>query len=332
MNALPRIWDIPILLFLSMVWASSFTMIKVAVPELGPVGIVFIRCFIGALFMLMLVLASGRKKGQKSGQKSGQGAETVSVWPTTWREWILLSVVGVTSTALPFYLISFAEQKISSSMTAILMTTGPLAVIILGHIFTEDEKINRGKLVGIMIGFAAALYLLRGGLSGFGNVGGGMSIYYPLAAMAAAVCYAVGGLLAKKMVNVSAEVIAFYVLAISAVVVAPFYLTGDSPSLMAVSSSTFWAVIWLGVMPSGFAFYLRYFLIKRNGYGFVSYVGYLIPLCTIGIGMLTLDEKVTFDTFMAMMVILMGLIFTRSHDDFPWSTHPKLETFRKTLN
>lgn len=324
MNKLPRIWDIPILLFLSLIWASSFTMIKIAVPELGPIGIVFVRCFIGAVVMLMLVLVAGRR------------SQEVSSWPTTWRQWVMLSVVGVISTAVPFYMISFAEQKISSSMTAILMTTGPLAVIILGHFFTDDEKINRGKVIGITIGFAAALYLLRGGLSGFDQVGGigsgGMSILYPLAAMGAAVCYAIGGLLAKKMVMVSAEVIAFYVLAISAVAVAPFYLTGDSPPLTEVSYSTLWAVIWLGVMPSGFAFYLRYFLIKRNGYGFVSYVGYLIPLFTIGIGMIILDEHVTADTFMAMMVILLGLIVTRSDQDFPWTAHPRLERFRKTLN
>ena len=85
-------------------------------------------------------------------------------------------------------------------------------------------------------------------------------------------------------------------------------------------------------MPSGFAFYLRYFLIKRNGYGFVSYVGYLIPLFAIGIGMVVLDEKVTLDTVLAMMLILAGLFVTRSHDDFPWSLSPALKAFRNKLN
>ena len=240
----------------------------------------------------------------------------------------MLTVVGILSTALPFYLISFAEQEITSSMTAILMTTGPLAVIVLGHFFTDDEKINRGKVIGIGIGFGAAVYLLRNGLGGFDNAG----LLHPSAAMGAALCYAVGGLMAKKMVNVSAEVIAAFVLISSAIFMLPFYVVLDIPPLLSLDNNVLMAVIWLGVMPSGFAFYLRYFLIKRNGYGFVSYVGYLIPLFAIGIGMIVLDEEVTLDTIGAMMLILVGLFITRSHEDFPWTLHDRLKAFRSRIN
>lgn len=311
MNRLSHLWDIPILLFLSLIWASSFSAIKIAVPDLGPVGVVFMRCFIGGMLMLGIVLMT-------------RGA----TWPQNLKEWLMLTVVGILSTALPFYLISFAEQEISSSMTAILMTTGPLAVIVLGHFFTDDEKINRGKVLGIGIGFGAAVYLLRGGLNEFDGAG----LVHPMAAMGAALCYAVGGLMAKKMVNISAESIAAFVLISSALFMLPFYVFSDIPSLASLEINVLLAVLWLGLMPSGFAFYLRYFLIKRNGYGFVSYVGYLIPLFAIGIGLVVLDEKVTLDTVLAMMLILAGLFVTRSHDDFPWSLSPTLKAFRSKLN
>ena len=91
------------------------------------------------------------------------------------------------------------------------------------------------------------------------------------------------------------------------------------------------ALLWLGMMPSGLAFYLRYFLIKRNGYGFVSYVGYLIPLFAIVIGMALLDEVVTFDTILAMMVIILGLFFTRAADDLPWSLTGRLRQIRNHI-
>ena len=152
MNSLSRIWDIPLLLLLSLIWASAFTMIKIAVPMTGPVLLVLIRCGIGAAVMLVILALL-------------RGAS----WPKTWRQWIGLIVLGIISTAVPFYLISFAEQKITSAMTAILMTTGPLVAIILGHFFTDDEKINRGKIIGVGIGLMAALYLLK---DGFTNVGG----------------------------------------------------------------------------------------------------------------------------------------------------------------
>ena len=306
MNSLSRIWDIPLLLLLSLIWASAFTMIKIAVPWTGPILLVLIRCGIGAAVMLVLVALA-------------QGAS----WPKTWREWAGLFALGIISTALPFYLISFAEQKITSAMTAIFMTTGPLVAIILGHFFTEDEKINRGKILGVGIGLIAALYLLK---DGFMSVDGTW-IWHPLAAMGAATCYAIGGLGAKKLVNVSAEVIAAMVLVSSAVVMLPFIPAVDI-NLAVISTEVWLALLWLGAMPSGFAFYLRYFLIKRNGYGFVSYVGYLIPLFAIVIGMAILDELVTLDTVLAMMVIILGLFFTRGAEDLPWSLTGRLRQIR----
>ena len=309
MNSLSRIWDIPLLLLLSLIWASAFTMIKIAVPMTGPVLLVLIRCGIGAAVMLVILALL-------------RGAS----WPKTWRQWIGLIVLGIISTAVPFYLISFAEQKITSAMTAILMTTGPLVTIILGHFFTDDEKINRGKIIGVGIGLLAALYLLK---DGFINVGG-TGIWYPLAAMGAATCYAIGGLGAKKLVDVSAEVIAAMVLLSSAVVMVPF-IPAVAIDLATIPTKVWLALLWLGVMPSGLAFYLRYFLIKRNGYGFVSYVGYLIPLFAIVIGKALLKEVVTLDTLLAMVVIILGLFFTRSMDDLPWSLTDRLRQIRDRI-
>jgi len=310
MSRLSPFWDIPLLMLLSLIWASAFSMIKIAVPVTGPIALVLIRCAIGSAVMLV-ILAFMRK----------------AVWPQSFKQWIGLILVGVLSTALPFYLISFAEQEITSGMTAILMTTGPLVVIVLGHFFTDDEKINRGKILGISLGLAAALYLLRGGFNDFGGAG----ILHPLAAMAAATCYAIGGIGAKKLTEVSAEVIAAMVLLSSVVVMLPF-LFFIKVNWSAISFDVWLALIWLGVMPSGFAFYLRYFLIKRNGYGFVSYVGYLIPLFAIVIGFVMLGEHVTLTTLLAMAVIILGLFFTRSASDFPWTLSETFSLIRQRIN
>ena len=306
------------MLLLSLIWASAFTMIKIAVPEVGPVFLVFTRCAIGAMVMTVVVVVMGG-----GGHDGG-----ASSWPRTLRQWAGLIIVGLTSTALPFYLISYAEQEITSGMTAILMTTGPLVVVVLGHVFTDDEKINRGKIIGVAIGFIAAVYLLREGIDGFNST----KILSPLAAIAAAVCYAVGGLAAKKLVMVSAEVIAMMVLLSSAVVMLPFLYFHQGFAIPEISADIWFALLWLGVMPSGLAFYMRYYLIKRSGYMFVSYVGYLIPLFAILIGLIVLGEMVTLGTLLAMAVIIIGLFFTRSADDIPWAWSLKLTLFRRRLN
>lgn len=310
MPSLSRIWDIPILLLLSMIWASSFAMIKIAVPETGPFYLVVARCVIGAMLMILVVMFSRN-----------------AVWPRDFRSWGWLVLAAGISTAMPFFLISEAETVISSSMAAILMTVGPLVAILIGHFF-DDEKINRGKMLGVGTGFVATIYLLREGVAGMGSIG----LVYLLMPVLASVCYAVGGFMVKKLADVSSEVIAAVVLAVSAVIVLPFALVERSLDLAAVSAETWGALIWLGLVTSGFAFYLRFFLLKRNGYGFVSYVGYLIPLFAIAIGMIWLKEEVSITTMVAMLIIIAGLFLTRSSSDFPWNLSPRLTRLRSLLN
>ena len=295
MNQLARVWDIPLLLLLSLIWASAFSTIKVAVPVVGPLFLVTVRCGIGALLMFV-VIAFMRKTTQHT------------MWPTDLRTWIFLILTGIISTALPFLFISYAEQEITSSLTGMLMTVGPLVAVLLAHFTTKDEKITPSKLLGVIIGFLGAVYLLRAGIRDMEGAG----FIHPFAVIIAAAFYAVGGLMAKKMPQVSSEAIAAVVLLASALAVLPFLLLdGAIPNLEAVPIDVWGALLWLGVMPSGVAFYLRYFLIKRVGYAFVSYVGYLIPVFAIIIGFVWLSESVSFDTILAMGVIILGLFLSR---------------------
>jgi len=130
--------------------------------------------------------------------------------------------------------------------------------------------------------------------------------------MGAACCYAIGGLMAKRMVNVSAEVIATIVLLTSGLFSLPFAMAGGLPLIYSLPADVISALMWLGLFPSGLAFYLRYFLIKRAGYSFVSYVGYLIPVFAVLIGLVLLNEQISLETMLAMTVILLGLMLTRS--------------------
>ena len=310
---MPRIWDVPLLLLLSLIWATAFGTIKVAVPVVGPVFLVFCRCSLGALLMLLAVALVRDAR-----------------WPETGRQWFWLALTGIVSTAVPFWLIAFGELRITSSMTGLLMTVGPMVAILLGHFFTDDEKLDRGKVLGATIGFIGAVYILREGARGLGGIEG--SFIHPFAVVLAAVCYAIGGVMAKKLPRVSAEVIAAVVLAASSVTVTPLLLLdGALPELAAVPSDVWLALLWLGLMPSGAAFYLRYFLIKRAGYGFVSYVGYLIPVFAIVIGNLWLDEAILPETLVTMAAILSGLLLTRGAGDFPWNLAPGLTVFRSRL-
>ena len=73
------------------------------------------------------------------------------------------------------------------------------------------------------------------------------------------------------------------------------------------SSDAWLAIVWLGALPTGFAFFLRYHLIKRAGAGFTSFIGYLIPVFSVFLGAFLLGESLGADKFIALGLILAGL-------------------------
>ena len=308
-----RIWDIPLLLLLSFAFGSAFAMIKVAIPEVGPEVLVIVRCALGAVVLLLAVVILRSTR-----------------WPTSRQEWFWLMLVSFFSTAMPFWLISFAEQKISSSMAGVLMTVQPVIAIILGHLLTSDEKINRGKLIGVGIGFVGAIFLLREGVQELG----GTDIIYPLAMIMAVICYVIGGFMAKRLGKVSSEAIAFLVLISSVLMMlAVLAARGRSfPDPASISFNAWGALIWLGVISSAMGFFLRYLLVKRAGYSFTSYIGYLIPIFAILIGNVWLGEVVSPETLIVLGVVIIGIFFTRGAGDFPWNISPALTKFKNKLD
>ncbi len=129
-------------LLLGAIWSSSFMWIKIALNEVGPVTLVAFRVLFGFVFCAAVIFIRRIEL------------------PRSLKEWYPLFLIGVTNLAVPFFLISWGEQSVDSSVASILDATVPLFTIVMAHFMLSDDKMTAQKITGLLTGFAGVIVLL----------------------------------------------------------------------------------------------------------------------------------------------------------------------------
>ena len=206
--------------------------------------------------------------------------------------WKWFAGLGLIGHAIPFFLISWGTQFISSGLSGVLMGSIPLFVIVLAHIFLPDERLTPMKTLGFVIGFAGLMIVL-GPEKLLRFEGQGMALVGEMAILIACICYAVHGLLARRIpfqgpveqaaaVCLSGGVMGL----IFAVLYAPHGLSAATPL-------AYLCVIGLGIVPTAIATLLVYAIVRSAGVSFVAYSNYLVPVYALGLGAVVLGETLT---------------------------------------
>ena len=133
--------DYFLLTLLALIWASAFFNIKIATYSYGPLTIAFLRIFFGAIPVVLLCYFKKIK------------IEAFS------KDWYWFASIGIINLVIPFFLIAYGVQKVQSNLAAILMASTPLTAAGLAHFFTQNEKINLIKSIGVLIGFSGIIFL-----------------------------------------------------------------------------------------------------------------------------------------------------------------------------
>ncbi|GAC1321886.1 MAG: DMT family transporter [Chloroflexota bacterium] len=264
----------------SLLWGMPYFLIKVALHDLSPAMVSFVRVVIGAVTLLPIMLASGRLGYLR--QRFG---------------WIvLLSIVEV---ALPFTLIATGEQRISSSLTGILIATEPAFVALLASRFDVSERVRRGQLGGLLLGLLGVIILLGLGLkSGSGLTGAVMVLLATLS-------YAVGVLLIKwRFSDVSPVGVVAATLALGALILAV-------PAAVSIphtvpSARTIEALLVLGPACTGLGFLVFFALIARVGAGRAAVITYVTPAVAVLLGVVVGGEPFTHTTGAGLLLVLLG--------------------------
>lgn len=274
------------LILLSLVWGSSFILIKKGLIGLTPFQLGSFRILFASVFLIAV--------GFKSLFRIKRG------------QWKLIVLTGFLGSFFPVYLFAFAETEIDSAVASILNATTPLMTLIFGVIFFRIA-FTRNKVTGVILGLAGALGLIFSGA----QVNPDQDYFYSGLVVIAAGCYAVNVNIIKRYMNdISALGIAtgnFLILLFPALGV--LFFTGfnwrEITTDPGISLSLTYVLV-LGVVGTGIALIIFNKLIQISDPVFSSSVTYTIPVIGLAWGLLD-GEVFTTLQLLSTLVILLGV-------------------------
>ncbi|MFD9396056.1 DMT family transporter [Streptomyces sp. NPDC060000] len=272
---------------LALFWGSGFLWIKLALTHgLTPAQITITRCALGTAVLLLLA----RRAGQRLPRSR-----------TTWRH---LAVAALFCNALPFALFALGERHLDSGVAGVLNATTPLWSLLIGIGLGTDRALRPVRLTGLVLGFAGTVLIFAPWHHG------GLLSRPALYLLAAAVSYAVAfAYMARHLTDSDAPLAmsAAQLLAATAWSTLALPAAGsfhpDVTALLAVTA--------LGVLGTGVTFYLNYRLIADEGPTTAATVGYLLPVVSVALGSVVLDEHMGVRVLAGMAVVLVGVGLTR---------------------
>lgn len=272
------------LLVLSLIWGSSFILIKRGLVGLTAVQVGSFRIIFAALFLLII--------GFKSLKKISR------------RQWKFVAITSFFGTFTPAYLFAIAETQVDSSIVAILNSLTPLNTLVLG-ILIFGIQFQKRQVLGVFVGLVGCLLLVLSGASAHP----GQNYYYVLLVVIATLCYAINVNLIKKYLSdlnsLSITTGNFAVLLLPALIILSTTDISQRINLEATQHSILFVMI-LGVMGTGIANILFFKLIQMSSPVFATSVTYLIPIVAFFWGLLD-NEMLTPIQFFGAFIILIGV-------------------------
>ena len=271
---------------LGLIWSSSFLWIELAIRELGPITLVAFRVLFGLLFGLVVIFIQGVK------------------FPRTAKEWTPLLILGLTNLAIPFFLISWGQVSIESGVASILDATVPLFTILASHFLLDDDKMTASKILGLLVGFAGVVILMIKDIGASSS-----SLLGQIAVIVACMFYAGSSIYARKVTEDTPGILRSMGPLVSASIatwIAAFLF--EAPIIVPTLPITWFALAWLGILGSGVAFIMAYYLIHEIGPTRATMFTYLFPLGGVTLGVIFLNEKLTWEIVTGAVLIILSLV------------------------
>ncbi|MCB6183113.1 DMT family transporter [Leeia sp. TBRC 13508] len=279
-----KINDVRDLLILAALWGASFIFMRQAVPEFGPLALIFMRVLVATLFLLPLLLYK-------------TGTSELRVIRQRWKS---IGVMAIFNTALPFCLLAYALQYVTGGFGSMLNATAPLWGAIVAWVWLGD-RLSASRVIGLLVGFVGILVLVWHKLHW---QSGGEALAIP-AALAATLCYGIAASYTKKfLTGVNSLTLAAGSQLASTLLILPAAFL-NWPSVVPGHQAWISAVV-LGIACTGTAYIIFFRLLQNVGPSKAIAVTYLIPVFGVLWGGLFLQETPTFNMVLGCLIILAG--------------------------
>ena len=286
------------LLAIAGLWGSAFLFNELALRAMPPSVLVAGRVLIAVVVLIAAMRAFGVSLPRSV---------------AAWRPFAIMAILG---TILPFQLTAWGQQHLDSGMTAVLMAIMPLFVLGLAHFYLPGERVTAGRLAGLIVGLLGALFVI--GPEHLTAAGSGLKFWGVIAILGAALSYSVNSVYARRANPGNPMAVAAGVMLVSGALSAPaavLDVAGGTASVVAAfDGAAIAAVLFLGLFCTGLATVLYFRLIQGPGPTFVSLVNYLIPVWAVLAGTIFLDEPVSAELVVGMVLILVGIAISELGD------------------
>ncbi|WP_243791703.1 DMT family transporter [Saccharopolyspora gloriosae] len=278
---------------LALLWGASFLLIKVALTALSPVQIAFTRIALGAAVLAVLCAVRGiRLRGDR-------------------RLWAHVAVAGFFASALPWVLFAIGERTVDSGLAGVLNATTPLWTILFGYLAGTQRELSPRMLAGLAVGFGGVLLIMAPWHGAAGGIG-------LVACIGATASYGIGyvhigrNLTGARDGRPAPAPLTMAAMQLTAATgLAAFALPLDGFPPVHFDLVPLLAVAALGVFGTGVGFALNYRLIADEGPTAAATVTYLMPIVSVLLGALVLDEQIGIRAVLGIALVLTGVALSR---------------------
>lgn len=288
--------DWALFLTVSMVWGSSFLLIAESLEGLTPGAVTLLRVGAGAVTLLIL-----RARSADSRQ------------PIARSDKARIGILAVVWVVIPFSLFPLAQEYINSALTGLLNGATPVFVALVSLVLT-GARARGGLLLGLAIGFAGVVILSVPSMGEGGNELSGV-----LMVVAATVCYGVAlNLAAPLQTRYGAVTLMTPILTLAAILLTPLGLRNWSDNTW--GGRPVLAVLVLGVVGTGLAYWVMATLVGRVGAVRASFITYLIPVVSLILGVVLRGDDVAALSLVGAAVTTVGALLASGRIRLPGRT------------
>jgi drug/metabolite transporter (DMT)-like permease len=277
-------FDFFLLLLLGILWGIPYALTKIALTTIPPITMVAARVLLAAISLWIVVWLAG---GQK---------------PKSWSFVPQLCVQGVLACLIPYTLIALGQQSVDSSLAAILNSTAPLFVCVIGLAWSPHEHLGGGKWFGVALGLCGVVLIV--GVDSLSRATAGQ-----LLILAATCSSAIGVIYGRRLYEITPELAAAGTLTSAAAILIPLSFWLETPLGVLPSWTSIGALAVNAIIATALGFIVYFRLLRTIGSVSTASVGYLKPAIGVLIGWAFMTEHVTWKTAIGLAAILVGVAF-----------------------
>ena len=282
------------------IWGSAFMSTRLALDGFGPWTVAAGRVSIAALALILIGFASGQGINKIKGI----------------RAWSFVFAYSIISVAFALSILSWGQQYVTSAFAGVAMGIGPLLVLPLAAVFSQDEGIGPKRIAGVVLGFIGLCVLI--GPTAFSSSGKTLEFWGQLACIGTASGYAIGSLITRRAPKMPPLAFAAASLALGSLFLLPLmYFIEGLPEF--TSESAAYALLYAALIPTALAAVIRVRVITTAGSVFMSLTSYMVPIWSVLFGATLMGEILPKQLFFGLALILAGIALSQMRN---WRRKP----------